>query len=66
VTGVPYHRPRTEVVRDVLAACRRLGELGLFAELAMSEPDISALETTSAGLQRALAEYRATGGDHVD
>jgi hypothetical protein len=62
MTGAPYNRTRTEIVRDVLAACRRLGELGLAAELAMRTPDITALETTAAGLQRMLVEYRAAGG----
>lgn len=64
MTGVPYHRPRTDAVRDALAACRRLGELGLAAELGLREPDATALESTAQGLLRVLGELRAIGDPH--
>lgn len=51
-------RTRIEVVRDILAACRRMGELGLAAELGMREPDATTLDTTLVGLRHLLTELR--------
>ncbi|HET7269389.1 MAG TPA: hypothetical protein VF271_03000 [Rhodanobacteraceae bacterium] len=63
VTPLPAHRvrTRTEIDRDVLAACRRLGELAMKAELAMQPPDRDAIGPVAEGLRRLLIEGRAQG-----
>ena len=59
-------RTRTEVVRDVVRACRRLGDIATVAELGLREPSAAEVDNIAAGLHRALIELRAAdaeGGD---
>lgn len=54
-------RTRTEIDRDVLSACRRLGELAMVAEIGLCAPDHAEISATCEGLRCALIEHRAGG-----
>ncbi len=57
--NAPRIRTRTEITRDLIIACRRLGEIGLAAELGRAAPDLAEVSRTTEGLQRLLVECRA-------
>ena len=51
------YRTRAEIIRDVLAACRRLGEIALAADLELRQPNLAEVVRNAEGLRRVLAEY---------
>ena len=51
------YRTRAEIIRDVLTACRRLGEIALAADLEMRQPNLPEVGRNAEGLRRVLADY---------
>ncbi len=51
------YRTRAEIIRDVLTACRRLGEIALAADLELRQPNLAEVGRNAEGLRRVLAEY---------
>lgn len=54
-------RPATAIDRDILAACRRIAELGMVSEMGQQPPDIDELSRAHEGLGAVLRERRAAG-----
>lgn len=52
-------RTRSEIDRDLIAACARLGELAMVARIGMQPPDREAIGNIAGGLRRLLIEGRA-------
>lgn len=55
-------RTRTEIDRDLIAACRRLGAIALAAELGLTAPTRADVARIAEGLRRTLAEREAVAG----
>lgn len=49
-------RTSTEITRDMLAACRRLGEIAMVSELGRVPPDRGEIRMIAEGLRRLLVE----------
>ena len=63
MTAVPLRqRTRTEIDRDIIAACRRLGAIALAAELSLQPPNHAEVACIAEGLRRTLAEREAVAG----
>ncbi len=63
MTAAPIRqRTRTEIDRDVIAACRRLGEIALAAELSLIAPNHAEVACIAEGLRRTLAERQFVSG----
>ncbi|MGA0587259.1 hypothetical protein ACO2Q2_09050 [Dyella sp. KRB-257] len=51
-------RDPSNIARDIIEACRRLGDLGAAVQYGAIRPDSGEIVTTVEGLQRVLVEYR--------
>lgn len=58
MTAPTDHRQRSaaEIDHDLIAACARLGELAMAAQIGMRPPDRNAIGSTAEGLRRLLVE----------
>ncbi len=52
-------RSQIEITRDLIAACLRIGDIGLQSEMAMTPPDAGELTRAHEGLGAVLREQRA-------